>query len=70
MSSVAYYDLGLEHAEPAVTTHKREDASVLELPVASDAPSAFSFTEVRAQSMIDVGISIQRGQLWLAHPFK
>ena len=64
MLSVAYYDL----AEPAVTTHKREDASVLELPDASGAPSTFSFTEVRAQSVTNVGISIQRGQLWLAHP--
>ena len=69
MLSVAYYDPGLERAEPAVTTHKREDASVLELPDASGAPSAFSFTEVRVQSVTDVGISSQRGQLWLAHPF-
>ena len=65
--SAAYFDPGLERAGPAVTTHKREDA-ILELPDASDAPSAFSFTEVRAQSVTDVGISIQRGQLWLAHP--
>ena len=63
----AYFDPGLERAGPAVTTHKREGA-ILELPDASDAPSAFSFTEVRAQSVTDVGISSQRGQLWLAHP--
>ena len=64
MLSVAYYD----PAEPAVTTHKREDASVLELPGASDSASAFLFTEARAQSVTDVGVSIRRGQLWLEHP--
>ena len=66
MLSVAYYDTRPEHAEPAVTSRKREDASVLEL---SDAPSMFLFTEEHVQSVTDVGISTQRRQVWLVHPF-
>ena len=71
--SVAYYDPRPECAGPAVTSRIREEAGVSELTdvIESDVPSAsaFLFTEERAQPVKDVGISIQCGQLWLAHPF-
>ena len=72
--SVSYYDPRPERAGPAVTSHKREEAGVLELSdisdiIGPDVPSAFLFAEERAQPAKDVGISIQRGQLWLAHAF-
>ena len=72
--SVSYYGPRPERAGragPAVTSHKREEAGVLELSdiIGPDVPSAGLFAEERAQPAKDVGISIQRGQLWLAHHF-
>jgi hypothetical protein len=70
MLSVPYYDPRPEHAGPAVTSCKPEAAGVLELAdIIEPVPSAFLFAEERAQPAKDVGISIQRGRLWLAHPF-
>jgi hypothetical protein len=69
--SVAYYDPRPERAGPAITSRKHEEAGVFELTDVneSDVPSAFLFAEERAQPVNDVGIFIQRGQLWFAHLF-
>jgi len=45
------------YAEPAIAKRKHEEARTLEFLVSSNAPSAFSST--------DLDISIQRDQLWM-----
>ena len=68
MSSVAY-DPQPELAETSITARTSEDVSGLEYFGATDSPSAVSSTEERAQSVNDVGTSVQRGPSWLVHPF-
>ena len=65
MLSVAY-DPHPEHAEPMATFRKCENAQALEY--ATDIP-AFSFAEECVRSANDRDVSIQRGQLQLAHHF-
>jgi hypothetical protein len=70
MSPVAY-DRQPEYAETlaAITARKSEDVSGIGFFGTADSPSAVSSTEERAQSMSDVGTSVQRGPSWLVHPF-
>jgi hypothetical protein len=64
------YNLQHEYAEPVIAMCKNEDsdASGIESFGAADAPSAFEPTEEHVQLVKDADVSIQRGEIWLAHP--
>ncbi|KAF8471593.1 hypothetical protein DFH94DRAFT_197069 [Russula ochroleuca] len=57
MSPVGY-NSQLEYADPAITTRKHEDDQRLDLFGTTEAPSAFSPTEGRAQSVNDLDVSV------------
>ena len=64
------YDPHPDDAEKPVTSCKREDARGLGLfDSITNALSASSSTEENRQPVIDVGVSVQHEQIWLANSF-
>jgi hypothetical protein len=68
MSPVGY-NSQLEYADPAITTRKHEDDQRLDLFGTTEAPSAFSPTEGRAQSVNDLDVSVMMTKFCWSHAY-